>query len=316
MVESNQESQGPEVGSQPDAAPKEGDRQSMLLKLAERTVIQAEALAQEITDHARQESEVEGAKLLAQSADQAKAEAQQTIESAQRRSETLVNEAAAEALGQSEKTSRKAQSASEKTLSKAQSESETMLSKAQSESEMMLSKAQSENETMLSKARSESEAMLSKARSESEGGLLKAHTEGQEILDKARKEALAIVKTSQTSADSAEYDARQKAEFIVRQTTQNVAEGIRSAVLEICNNLLPTLDNLGNDAPEAPVTDQVSGAVVIETETRENHDANVATEAEENSSPRDPMPTDTDTQAADRQSNKKTKSSARKSLAA
>ena len=103
MAENSQESQGLEAGPQPEATPREGDRQSLLLQLAERTVLQAEALAKEITDHARQESEAEGAKILAQYTEQAKAEAQHAIELAQRRSETLINEATAQALADSGK---------------------------------------------------------------------------------------------------------------------------------------------------------------------------------------------------------------------
>ena len=77
MAENNQESQGLDASTQPDAPE---DKQSMLLKLAERTVIQAEALAQEITDHAKQESEAAGAKIIAEATVKAKAEADQTID--------------------------------------------------------------------------------------------------------------------------------------------------------------------------------------------------------------------------------------------
>ena len=236
MAEINQGSQGLEVSPQPDAASIEGDRQSMLLKLAERTVLQAEALAQEITDHARQESEAEGARLLAQYTDQAKETAKQTIESAQSRSATLISEATAEALAESEK----------------------MLSKAQSESEKMLSKAQSESEKMLSKAQAESEEMLSNARSESEEGLGKAQSEGQEVLGKARQEALAIINASQARADSTESNARLKAEFFIRQSAQNVADGIRNAVLETCNNLLLTVEEFGKEGPEVAAVSETA----------------------------------------------------------
>jgi len=269
MAESSQGSQGLESGQQPEATPKEGDKQSLLLKLAERTVLQAEALAQEITDNARQESEAEGAKLLAQYSEQAKSEAKQTIESAQHRSETILNEAAAEALAESEKT---------------------------------LKNARSESEKVLKKAQSESEKMLNKARSESAEDLDKAQTEGQEILGRARQEALVIIKASQTRGESTESNARLKAEFMIRQTTQNVAEGIRSAVLEICNNLLPAVEEFGKEAPEALIAHQADGAPASETE--------------ENFSPPDPVHTDNHTQSSDRSSGGKAKSSAKKHIAA
>ena len=155
MAENDQGAQGPESLQHIESNPKEGDKQSLLLKLAERTVLQAEALAQEITDHARQESEAEGVKIVAKYTDQAKSEAQQTIESAQRRSETLLSEPAAETLAESEKTLKKARLESEKILSKARLESEKILSKAQSESEDNLDKAQAEGQAVLAKSRQE-----------------------------------------------------------------------------------------------------------------------------------------------------------------
>ena len=64
MVDDNQESL--EVNQPTETNAQHEEQQSLLLKLAERTVLQAEALAQEIAEHARQESETAGARLLAQ----------------------------------------------------------------------------------------------------------------------------------------------------------------------------------------------------------------------------------------------------------
>ena len=283
MAENDQESQGLEASAQPEATPREGDRQSLLLKLAERTVLQAEALAQEITDRARQESEAEGARLLAQHTEQAKAEAQKTIEVAQRRTETIINEATAQALAESEKT----------------------ISKAQSDSEKMLSEARSESERMLSEARSQSEDSLGKAQTEGREFLGNAQIEVKEVLGRAQQEAQAIINASQARADSTESNARLQAEFIIRQTTQNVADGIRSAILETCNSLLPALDNLGKVAPEAPVADQVDHAAATEPDLPENTASN---ETEESSSPAD---TNTSDQASDAPTGRRTRSSAR-----
>ena len=233
MAVNSQEAQGLEVGPQPEATPREGARQSLLLQLAERTVLQAEALAQEITDLARQESEAEGAKILAQYTEQAKAEAQQAIELVQRRSETLINEATAQALAESEET---------------------------------LSKARSESEEILGKARSESEESLGKAQTDGREILDNAQVEVREMLGRAQQEALATINASQARADSIESNARLQAEFIIRQTTQKVADGIRSAVLETCNKLLPALDEFGKIASEAPSADQVDPAAGIEVE--------------------------------------------------
>jgi len=236
MVENNQESQETD-GSSQQAASNGGDKQSMLLKLAERTVLQAEALAQEITDHARQESEATGAKILADASDKAKAEAKNTIDSSKRRADALLNEATTEAQVESEKT----------------------LSSARSESANMLSKAQSDSEKLITKTKEESDKILSKARSDSEASLGSAQTEVQEILGKARQEAQSIISASQTRAASTESNAKLQAEFFIRQTTQSVSDGIRASVLEICNNLLPTVEEFGKDAPEAlPADESVS----------------------------------------------------------
>ena len=233
------------------AASNEGDKQSMLLKLAERTVVQAEALAQEITEHARQESEAAGAKILADASEKAKAEAQQTVDNAKRRAETLVSEAATEAQTESDKT----------------------LNNARSESEKMLSKAQADSEKLMTKAKEESEKILSKARSDSEADLGNAHTEVQEILGKARQEAQAIISASQTRAASTESNARLQAEFFIRQTTQSVADGIRASVLEICNNLLPSVEEFGKDSQEALSSNEADSAPEIETPMLESVDS-------------------------------------------
>ena len=131
MVENTQESLDPGVKSLPGEASGESGRHSFLEKLAEQTVLQAEALAQEITDNAKKDSEAEGIKVLAEYSEQAKAEAQQTIELAERRSETLINEAIAQAHAQSEEILGKARSKSKKILDRARKESLAIINAAQ-----------------------------------------------------------------------------------------------------------------------------------------------------------------------------------------
>ncbi len=252
MADNNQE----ETSTQPEAT---GDKQSMLLKLAERTVVQAEALAQEITDHARKEAEAAGAKIIADAFEKAKAETQQTIDSAKRRSETMTSKAAAEA---------------QEAAAEAQSESEKTLNTARSESEKMVSKAQSDSEKLISKAKEESEKLLIKAKSDSEANVGSANSEIQEILGKARQEAQAIIKASQTRANSTESNARLQAEFFIRQTTQSVTDGIRASVMEICNNLLPTVEEFGKSStPEALKADEGDSPVATETPMLESANA-------------------------------------------
>jgi len=131
VVKNTQESLEPGVKSLPREASGEAGKHSLLEKLAEQTVLQAEALAQEITDNARQESEAEGIKVLAEYSEQAKAEAQQTIELAERRSETLISEAIAKAHAQSEEILGKARSKSKKILDRARQEALAIIDASQ-----------------------------------------------------------------------------------------------------------------------------------------------------------------------------------------
>lgn len=260
MVQNSRGTRG--NGLETEVTPVQEEKQATLLKLAERTVIQAEELAQEITENARRESEAEGAKIIGQLTAQANAEAQQIIDSAQSRSEAILSQSAAEARSSSEK---------------------------------MLSKAQSDSEKMLSKAQLDSEKMLSKAQSESEEGLSNAQTEAQEILGRAQQEAQSLINAGLVRADSTESRARLKAEFIIRQTTQNVADGLRSAVLETCNSLLLTLEEFGKEAKESPGADPVGHTTGSEMEAS----VNTASQMPEESpiSP-DPEQNGTDTQSS------------------
>jgi cell division septum initiation protein DivIVA len=115
----------------------------------------------------------------------------------------------------------------------------------------MLSKAQSDSEKMLSKAKADSEKLMSNAKADIEADLGSIQNEVQEILSKARLDAQAIINASQTRAESTESNARLQAEFLIRQTTQSVSDGIRSSVMEICNALLPTVEEFGKDSQEA-----------------------------------------------------------------
>ena len=130
---------------------------------------------------------------------------------------------------------------------------------------------------MEAKAKEESEKLLGNAKASIETELGIAQNEAQEILSKAKLEAQAIINAAQTRAESAESNARLKAEFFIRQTTQNVSDGIRSSVMEICNNLLPTVEEFGKDSPE-PLT--AEGSTSVETpmlEAIESGDHSLAT---------------------------------------
>jgi len=151
-----------------EAAMVQGGKQATLLKLAERTVLQAEALAAEITENAKKESEAEGLKIIAQFTEQAKAEAQQLIESAQSRSDAILSKASADARTNSEKVLTKAQAESEKLLTKAHSAQEEGVSQAQTEAQEILGRAQQDAQAIISAAQVRAESTESKARLKAE----------------------------------------------------------------------------------------------------------------------------------------------------
>ena len=129
--------------------PEQQDKQAWLIKLAERTVLQAETLAQEITDRARQESEVEGAKLLEQYTAEAKKEARRIVEAAEQQCLNLNQEATA-----------KAQSKSEELLGKAQKQSQEILGKAQREAAAVINASNARIESRESNVRLKTEFII------------------------------------------------------------------------------------------------------------------------------------------------------------
>ena len=157
---------------------------------------------------------------------------------------------------------------------------------------------------MLSNAQADSEKLLSSAKADIEANLGSTQNDVQEILSKARLEAQAIINSSQTRAESIESNARLQAEFLIRQTTQSVADGIRSSVMEICNALLPTVEEFGKDsqealtAPEAPATE----AQMLEAADSEEEHA--------------PATNGVDAEGSDKSSGPKAKASAKKGIAA
>ena len=190
--------------------PEVQDKQPWLTKLAERTVLQAETLAQEIVDSAKQESEVEGAKLREQYTAEAEEEARRILELAKQQCVTLTNEA----------------------TSKAQAETEKVLGKAQNQARELVA-------------------------------------EGQEIVARAQREALAITDAAKARADSVESNGRLKAESIMRQMSQNVADAIHRAGVESRKQIPPALEQLGNQVREEPFADQNNSHATLGEELSE-----------------------------------------------
>ena len=104
------------------------------------------------------------------------------------------------------------------------------------------------------KARDDARAVADAAEKEAKAHASSTHTkaqdEGQNLIRKA--EARRLLDDARGRVASTEAEAKLEAEFIVRRMTQKVSEGIRRAVNETCDDLLPTLDEpaeeLGTDS--------------------------------------------------------------------
>lgn len=156
MAETSQELEKGVIEVQEEQIPEDQDKQAWLIKLAERTVLQAETLAQEITDRAKQESEVEGAKLRKQYAAKAKEEARRIIESAEHQCVTLTNEATSKARADTEKALKKAQTQAQEIVA----EEQEILAKAQREAMAITDAAQARAYSVESNGRLSAESFI------------------------------------------------------------------------------------------------------------------------------------------------------------
>ena len=225
MADTGQESEGYRVGSQPERTSEEQDKQALLLKLAERTVLQAEALAQEITDRARKQSETEGAQIRDKYISDATEEARRIIEAAEQEGATIIQNASAT--------------------------------------------ANTERDEILGLAKTERQEIVGNTETEVQEIVGNAQTEGEDVLARANQLALAIISGSKARAESIESNARLRGEFIVKQMSQNVADGIRRAVIETANTMLPALEELGEQPLENLPKDNAEGLSTLERELLE-----------------------------------------------
>ena len=233
MADIGQELEGGGAEANSERTPEDQHRQAVLLRLAERTVLHSENLAQEITDRAKREGEAEAAMLREQYTAEGKEEAGRMIQSAEQQCVSLKNEATA----------------------KAQAEAEAVLGRAQAEGQEIVSNAQSEAQEIVRKAQAETRAITGKARAE-----------GQESLTTAQHEAEAVINASKARADSIESNASLRAQFNIRQMSQTAADGIRRVVME---KLLPSLDEFGKHVIEKTLSDQTGRDSAIENELPE-----------------------------------------------
>ena len=208
MADNDQGLDRPGVSPDTEETPEQRDRQTMLLRLAERTVLQAEALAREITDRAKQESEAEAVRLREQHTAVAQEESQRIIESAEQKAVNIAHAATAQ--------------------------------------------SRAESQEILANAHGEANSILDKAQADGLERMEKAQVEVNDVLASAQQDAQKIIHASQTRAANIESNARLRAEFIVRQMSQGVADRIRRALMETFDNLLPSLDDIEHRVLENP----------------------------------------------------------------
>ena len=162
--------------------------------------------------------------------------AEQTVVEADRLAETIKqrarDESQAEAAVIRAEAETSAQEDARKIIAAAEQE-------AAAQSSAAIAKAQGEGQKLILEATAESSAAIAKARGEGQELTLKAQAEGQRILEDSRGRVA-----------STEAEAKLEAEFIVRRMTQKVSEGIRQAVAETCNDLLPALDDIVKERSE------------------------------------------------------------------
>lgn len=72
----------------------------------------------------------------------------------------------------------------------------------------------------------------------------RATHEAHAIITKAKREGQVILEEARARVKSTESEMRLEAEFVVRRMTQNVAEGLRRAVTDTTNQILPAVDEL------------------------------------------------------------------------
>ena len=201
------------------AGSQEGRTAEALLRLSERTVIQAEELAKEITEHARRQSEADAKELREQIKSEAGEEARRITEAAEQQLIKATDEAKEKARG---------------IVAAADQQAATITNDAKA------------------KVEAESAKLLEEARVEGQETVSQAQAKEQEILDDAQRNALAITQAAQIRAENIESNARLRAEFVIKQMDQIVLDGIRQAVMDTCSSILPALDSFGRQALESP----------------------------------------------------------------
>ena len=244
MANIDNELNDPGVDPQDESSSVDQGKQTLLLQLAERTVLQAEALAQEITDRAKRASESEGIKILERSNAEAKDEARQIIEEAKDESRRIINEAK---------------------KSRADILSETKV-EAESDGLKILEQAQEKQKAILASANAEKQSILGQAHKDEQEISARARAGEQEIINKAQSEAQTLVDASKAGVESIESNATTRAEFMIWQMSQNAADEIKRAVLQICNNLLPELNAIGTQQLEKFAPDPKDRGVTVDAD--------------------------------------------------
>ena len=160
MAEIDNELNDPGVGQQDESSSAGEGKQTLLLKLAERTVLQAEALAQEITDRARQASETEGVKILERYTGEAHDEVRRIVEEAKKKSTEIIAEATAQANDEKQSILRQAHKEEQEVSARARAEEHEIINKAQYEAQTLVNASKAGAESIESNATMRAEFII------------------------------------------------------------------------------------------------------------------------------------------------------------
>ncbi len=118
----------------------EDERQSSLVQLAEKTIIEAHKLAESIKERATRDAEAEAQRITKLAQETARAQVARVLESAQREAETDANAVATEAENQAQQITRKAHREAQDILQAAKQQAADITSEARLEAEYTVRK--------------------------------------------------------------------------------------------------------------------------------------------------------------------------------
>ncbi len=266
---------------------------SSLIELAERTVAEADNIAQKIKQEAVDKARVDADEILAKASEEAK----EMVEQEQVRITAIAVEEAEAIKAKAEEQAASTQAEAETIKTDAQAEAEAIKANAQSEAETIKTDAQSEVETVITSAQAEAEAIKTSAQSEAEAIRTDARAEAETIKTSAQEQAETIHREKIDIVKSEVRDLAQRlygellsgienfkqqvmvTEANFEQTMSQLAESLSEEQVDIPvdtlideneDNILPAEDMDSEESPEA--IHNISTAIIEKMQTDEQAD--------------------------------------------